>query len=80
MVFVVSGFIGVRDLEADLVMFVKTVTLQGVHAYSRLQVVLKVNKTKQILSAGGSGLADQSDLLEARIWTEDVCITTNYYD
>jgi hypothetical protein len=71
-VFFVSRLIGIRDFESDFIMFVEPVTLEGVHANGGLQVVFKVNETQQVLSALGSGFADQPDLLEPGIRSENV--------
>ena len=59
-------------------MFVEPVTLEGVHANGGLQVVFKVNKTQEVLSASGSGFADQPNLLEAGIRSEYILRITNF--
>lgn len=71
-VFLVSGFICVGDLETDLVVLVKTVTLEGVHRNSRLQIIFKVNKTQQILPPSGGRLPNQPNLLETGIRPKNI--------
>ena len=70
--FFISGLICVWDLQSQLIMFVETITLEGIHANCGLQIVLKINETQQILSPCGSRFTDQPDLLESWVRTENV--------
>ena len=64
--------LGERDLQTLLIMFIKAVILEGVEGDCRLQHILEINKTQQVLPTTHCGLLDQSNALEAWKWPEYV--------
>lgn len=62
----------VGNLESLLVVLVETVLLEGVEGDGRLQHVLEVHKTQQVLTSAHCGLLYQTDALEPWERTKNV--------
>ena len=53
-------------------MLIKPIVLEGVEGDGGLEDVLKVDKTKKVLSPAHGGLFDKADALESWKWTKDI--------
>ena len=63
---------GEGDLESLFVVFVKAVVLESVEGDGRLEDVLEIDKTEEILSATHGGFSDQTNALEPWEGTKNI--------